>query len=224
MPCSARATAEIRYRWAAIPHRLSSLALSRTCHRPQLCAVAWVLSDRLPCVGAGQIALVRCGSHRRRSSGASARQGIEGAHRQDFGRHIDAARNTGRNAADAWLLPSPRTAGHLTRQATADRMRRWGQQAGVQLHPHRLRHNMKRKGSCAASIFSRCRRRSGIATAVLPPGLCGRQSSRQQQLAAGLTCYLELAATPSKNERHIKLLRSLTAQEGNAFGSHDSCC
>jgi hypothetical protein len=130
----------------------------------------------------------------------------------------------GRNAADAWLLPSPRTAGHLTRQATADRMRRWGQQAGVHLHPHRLRHNMKRKGSCAASIFSRCRRRSGIATAVLPPGLCGRQSSRQQQLAAGLTCYLELAATPSKNERHIKLLRSLTAQEGNAFGSHDSCC
>ena len=94
MPCSARATAEIRYRWAAIPHRLSSLALSRTCHRPQLCAVAWVLSDRLPCVGAGQIALVRCGSHRRRRPGAPARQGIEGAHRQDFGRHIDAARNT----------------------------------------------------------------------------------------------------------------------------------
>jgi site-specific recombinase XerD len=46
----------------------------------------------------------------------------------------------GRNAADPLLLPSTRTAGHLTRQATADRMRRWGQQAGVHLHPHKLRH------------------------------------------------------------------------------------
>jgi site-specific recombinase XerD len=46
----------------------------------------------------------------------------------------------GRSAADAWLFPSPRTDGHLTRQAIADRMRRWGQQAGVHLHPHKLRH------------------------------------------------------------------------------------
>jgi integrase len=46
----------------------------------------------------------------------------------------------GRGAADAWLFPSPRTDGHLTRQAIADRMRRWGQQAGVHLHPHKLRH------------------------------------------------------------------------------------
>lgn len=47
----------------------------------------------------------------------------------------------GRNNADSWLFPSPRTDGHLTRQAIADRMRRWGQQAGVHLHPHRLRHS-----------------------------------------------------------------------------------
>jgi integrase len=46
----------------------------------------------------------------------------------------------GRSAADAWLFPSPRTDGHLTRQAIADRMRRWGQQADVHLHPHKLRH------------------------------------------------------------------------------------
>jgi site-specific recombinase XerD len=45
-----------------------------------------------------------------------------------------------RSAADAWLSPSPRTDGHLTRQARADRMRRWGQKAGVHLHPEKLRH------------------------------------------------------------------------------------
>ena len=32
----------------------------------------------------------------------------------------------GRSAADDWLFPSPRTDGHLTLQAIADRMRRWG--------------------------------------------------------------------------------------------------
>ena len=47
----------------------------------------------------------------------------------------------GRGAADAWLFPSSRTGGHLTRQAIADRMRRWGQRAGVHLHPHKLRHS-----------------------------------------------------------------------------------
>lgn len=46
----------------------------------------------------------------------------------------------GRGAADGWLFPSARTTGHLTRQAIADRMRRWGQRAGVHLHPHKLRH------------------------------------------------------------------------------------
>jgi hypothetical protein len=35
-------------------------------------------------------------------------------------------KSLGRSAADAWLFPSPRTDGHLTRQAIADRMRRWG--------------------------------------------------------------------------------------------------
>ena len=46
----------------------------------------------------------------------------------------------GRGAADEWLFPSRRTGGHLTRQAIADRMKRWGQQAGVHVHPHKLRH------------------------------------------------------------------------------------
>ena len=38
------------------------------------------------------------------------------------------------------LLPSPLTEDHLTLQAIADRMRRWGQQAGVHLHPQKQRH------------------------------------------------------------------------------------
>jgi len=46
----------------------------------------------------------------------------------------------GRGDAEAWLFPSSRTGGHITRQAIADRMKRWGAQAGVHLHPHKLRH------------------------------------------------------------------------------------
>jgi len=46
----------------------------------------------------------------------------------------------GRGDAETWLFPSSRTGGHITRQAIADRMKRWGAQAGVHLHPHKLRH------------------------------------------------------------------------------------
>jgi site-specific recombinase XerD len=47
----------------------------------------------------------------------------------------------GRRDGDCYLFPSSRTGRHLTRQGIADRMRRWGEQAGVHLHPHRLRHS-----------------------------------------------------------------------------------
>lgn len=47
----------------------------------------------------------------------------------------------GRRDGDCFLFPSSRTGGHITRQAIADRMRRWGEAAGVHLHPHRLRHS-----------------------------------------------------------------------------------
>jgi hypothetical protein len=83
----------------------------------------------LPCVGAGQVALVRFRSHRRLRPGALARQVSEGAHRQDLGRHVDAARNPWPERSRCLVVPTPRTDGHLTRQAIADRMRRWGQQA-----------------------------------------------------------------------------------------------
>ena len=53
---------------------------------------------------------------------------------------LELLESLGRGNADGWLFPSARTTGHLTRQAIADRMRRWGQRAGVHLHPHKLRH------------------------------------------------------------------------------------
>ena len=53
---------------------------------------------------------------------------------------VDLIESLGRGAADAWLFPSNRTAGPLTRQAIGDRVRRWGRQVGLQVWPHRLRH------------------------------------------------------------------------------------
>jgi site-specific recombinase XerD len=46
----------------------------------------------------------------------------------------------GRGEPEAWLFPSNRNDGPLSRQAIGDRMRQWGRQAGVHLHPHKLRH------------------------------------------------------------------------------------
>lgn len=46
----------------------------------------------------------------------------------------------GRGEPEGWLFPSNRNDGPLSRQAIADRMARWGRQAGVHLHPHKLRH------------------------------------------------------------------------------------
>jgi hypothetical protein len=47
----------------------------------------------------------------------------------------------GRGAEGDWLFPSCRNDGPISRQAIADRFARWGRQAGVHLHPHRLRHS-----------------------------------------------------------------------------------
>jgi site-specific recombinase XerD len=46
----------------------------------------------------------------------------------------------GRGEPEAWLFPSSRHDGPMSRQAIADRMRRWGQEVDVHLHPHKLRH------------------------------------------------------------------------------------
>ena len=46
----------------------------------------------------------------------------------------------GRGEPDAWLFPSNRHDGPLSRQAIAARIRRWGQEVDVHLYPHKLRH------------------------------------------------------------------------------------
>ena len=47
----------------------------------------------------------------------------------------------GRGEAEAYVFPSPRGKGHLTRQAIGDVCRKWGQAAGFHVHPHQLRHS-----------------------------------------------------------------------------------
>lgn len=54
---------------------------------------------------------------------------------------LDLLETLGRGAEGDWLFPSPRNDGPISRQAIADRFARWGRQAGVHLHPHRLRHS-----------------------------------------------------------------------------------
>jgi len=46
----------------------------------------------------------------------------------------------GRGEPDAWVFPSRRKDGPLSRQAIAERMRRWGKAVDIHLHPHKLRH------------------------------------------------------------------------------------
>lgn len=47
----------------------------------------------------------------------------------------------GRGEPEGWVFPSARRQGQpITRQAAGDRCRRWGQQIGIALWPHRLRH------------------------------------------------------------------------------------
>jgi site-specific recombinase XerD len=47
----------------------------------------------------------------------------------------------GRAGESDYLFPSSRTKSHLTRQAINYTMRKWGQKAGVDVHPHKLRHS-----------------------------------------------------------------------------------
>ena len=47
----------------------------------------------------------------------------------------------GRGEPDQWLFHSSSRKGALTRQAVADRMKRWSVEFDVHLHPHRTRHS-----------------------------------------------------------------------------------
>jgi len=46
----------------------------------------------------------------------------------------------GRGDPDAWVFPSNRKDGPLSRQAIAERMRRWGRAVDIHLHPYKLRY------------------------------------------------------------------------------------
>ena len=47
----------------------------------------------------------------------------------------------GRGKPESYLFPGQRSGTHLTRQAIAYAMRKWGKLAEVELHPHKLRHS-----------------------------------------------------------------------------------
>ncbi len=53
---------------------------------------------------------------------------------------LDLLESLGRGEPDAWVFPSNRKDGPLSRQAIAERMRRWGKAVDIHLHPHKLRH------------------------------------------------------------------------------------
>tara|TARA_B100002051_G_scaffold274718_1_gene316550 strand:- start:855 stop:1445 length:591 start_codon:yes stop_codon:yes gene_type:complete len=54
---------------------------------------------------------------------------------------LDLFQELGRGDAEDFVFPSPRRAGHLTRQAIGDVCRKYGRAAGFHVHPHQLRHS-----------------------------------------------------------------------------------
>ena len=53
---------------------------------------------------------------------------------------LDLFESLGRGESGQWVFPSTRKDGPLSRQAIAERMRRWGKEVEVHLYPHKLRH------------------------------------------------------------------------------------
>ena len=66
----------------------------------------------------------------------------------------------GRGEAEAYVFPSPRGKGHLTRQAIGDVCRKWGRAAGFHVHPHQLGTAMRRTPFSVELMFSLSKRRS----------------------------------------------------------------
>jgi site-specific recombinase XerD len=54
---------------------------------------------------------------------------------------LDLIESLSRREPEAWLFPSNRTDGPITRQAAGDRFRRWGRTVGLSVWPHRMRHS-----------------------------------------------------------------------------------
>ena len=61
----------------------------------------------------------------------------------------------GRGETEAYVFPSPRGKGLLTRQAIGDVCRKWGRGAGFHVHPHQLRHSLRHMLCRGAWTYSR---------------------------------------------------------------------
>ena len=95
------------------------------CRVSEIAAIRWKDIEALD--DGGQIHLLGKGSKRRtvRISAAT----------------LELFQGLGRGDAEAFVFPSPRGEGHLTRQAVGDVCRKWGRAAGFHVHPHQLRHS-----------------------------------------------------------------------------------
>ncbi len=95
------------------------------CRVSEIAAIRWKDIEALD--DGGQIHLLGKGSKRRtvRLSAAT----------------LDLFQELGRGDAEAFVFPSPRGEGHLSRQAIGDVCRKWGRAAGFHVHPHQLRHS-----------------------------------------------------------------------------------
>ena len=94
------------------------------CRVSELARLKW--GDIEAVGGGGQITLLGKGSKQR-----TVRISVE---------TLELFESLGRRESGDWVFPSNRKDGPLSRQAIAERMRRWGREAAVHLHPHKLRH------------------------------------------------------------------------------------
>ena len=94
------------------------------CRVSELARLKW--GDIEAVEGAGQVTLLGKGSKQRTVRISS--------------ETLELFESLGRGEPDGWVFPSNRKDGPLSRQAIADRMRRWGKAVDVHLHPHKLRH------------------------------------------------------------------------------------
>lgn len=99
---------------------------------------------------------------------------------------LDLLESLGRGEPDAWVFPSNRKDGPLSRQAIAERMRRWGREAEVHLHPHKLRHTHATHAIRRGVDSSRSRQRLDTVAMPLLLGM-SRLTQRTQVARTGLT-------------------------------------
>ena len=95
------------------------------CRVSEIAAIRWRDIEVLD--AGGQIHLLGKGSKRRTVRISPATLGL--------------FQGLGRGSDEEFVFPSPRSEGHLSRQAIGDVCRKWGRAAGFHVHPHQLRHS-----------------------------------------------------------------------------------